>query len=99
MAECPPQSFSNFTSECIQALQAKVQQQGVSADAAASSDTSGRASHAGFEIIWNYDKPTQTLTVQCVSSPFFAPCKLINAEIQRMVSSCYPAAEDASQQA
>lgn len=92
MAKCPPQTFSAFTSECIQALQAKVQSAGVSPEETTGPKTSGTASRAGFGIEWQYDPPSQTLTIQCVSAPFFVPCKLITAQIDSWIRACYPAA-------
>lgn len=91
MAKCPPQSFPNFTAECIQALQAKLQSEGVNpAEQAANGNASGTASRAGFDIAWKYDQTSQTLVVQCTSSPFYAPCSLINAQINSWILSCYP---------
>ena len=92
MGRCAPQRFPRFTSECIQALRARVQTAGVDPDTAAGGKTSGSASRAGFTIEWNYDSADQVLTVQCVAAPVYVPCSLITAQIARWISSCYPAA-------
>lgn len=90
MGKCAPQTFPNFSGECIQALRAKVQTTGVDPDEAAGSKTSGTASRAGFRIDWTYDPVSEALTVQCVASPFYAPCGLITAQIETWIRSCYP---------
>ena len=90
MGRCAPQTFPNFHSECIAALRARVQAVGVSEDEAGGAKTSGQASRAGFGIEWKYDPVAQALTIQCVASPFYAPCKLIMAQIESWVLACYP---------
>jgi hypothetical protein len=90
MGKCAPQTFLNFTSECIQALRAKVQTVGVNPEEAVGRKTSGTASRAGLQIEWTYDPASQTLTIQSVASPFYAPCTLITAQIETWVSACYP---------
>ena len=45
---------------------------------------SGQASQKGFTFSWNYDEEMQTLTIQCLDHPFFAPCSLVNAKLQQM---------------
>ncbi len=91
MAKCAPQRFPKFTSECLHALRSKVRSAGVSPDEAAGGMTSGNASRAGFEIAWTYDLASQMLTVQCVHAPFYVPCTLITAQIERWIFGCYPA--------
>ena len=90
MGRCAPQTFPNFTSECIAALRARVETVGVSTNEAGEAKTSGQASRAGFGIEWKYDPIAQALTVQCVTSPFYAPCKLIRAQIESWILACYP---------
>jgi hypothetical protein len=46
---------------------------------------SGSASSEGFTVHWDYHAETQTLTIQCTDSPFWAPCSIINSEINNMV--------------
>jgi hypothetical protein len=91
MAKCDKLTFVDFSDDCIQALRRRVQSEGVEESSVPSGSTSGTASRAGFDIAWTYDPPTQTLTVECTNSPFFAPCKVINAQITSWINSCYPA--------
>ena len=90
MGKCPAQRFPKFTSECIEALRGKLQTVGVDPKEAAAGKTSGHASRAGFEIQWTYDLEKQALTIQCVASPFYAPCKVITTQIESWVRECYP---------
>lgn len=90
MGKCAPQTFPNFTADCISALMARIRSEGVSAPASGGDQLSGTASRAGFEIAWTYDPEVQALTVQCTSAPFFAPCSLITSQINSWVTSCYP---------
>ena len=87
---CAPQIFPNFTGECVAALRAKIQVAGVNPNGAVGDKTCGEASRAGFHIEWRYDPTSQALTIQCVASPFYAPCKLITAQIESWVLACYP---------
>jgi len=96
MGQCAPQSFPNFSTECIEALRARVRTEGVNAESSPGGNTSGTASRAGFHIAWKYDPISETLTVQCTSSPFYAPCSLITAQIKNWITACYPASQVAS---
>ena len=92
MAKCDPQTFPNFTAECIERLLVEVRSQaGDQAVPSLEQASSGTASKAGFDIHWQYDKDTLTLVVQCTGAPFYAPCGVINSQIQRWVSACYAA--------
>ena len=91
MARCELQTFSEFNVECIQALQRRIQAEGVEGASVPSGATSGTASRMGFKISWTYDAASKTLTVECTDSPFYAPCSVINAQIRTWINSCYPA--------
>ena len=90
LAKCVPQTFPNFTAECIQALLVKVRAEGVGTEGKAGGQLQGTAAKAGFEITWAYAPAVESLTIQCTSSPFLVPCGLINAQITSWVMACYP---------
>jgi hypothetical protein len=96
MARCELQAFENFTGDCIQSLQRRIQAEGVEGAAVPSGATSGTASRMGFKIAWTYDVANKLLTVECTDSPFYAPCSVINAQIRTWINSCYPAPVPAS---
>jgi hypothetical protein len=81
MSECDAQIFSNITRERWVGMQSKALQVGVELIG-----DSGQASQKGFTFNWNYDKDAQTLTIQCLDHPFFAPCALVNSKLQELVT-------------
>jgi hypothetical protein len=80
MSECEAQIFSNIARERWVGMQSKAAQIGVEL-----TGDSGQASQKGFTFSWNYDEEMQTLTIQCLDHPFFAPCSLVNAKMQELV--------------
>jgi hypothetical protein len=81
MSECDAQIFSNITRERWVGMQSKALQVGVELIW-----DSGQASQKGFTFNWNYDEDAQTLTIQCLDHPFFAPCALVNSKLQELVA-------------
>jgi hypothetical protein len=49
---------------------------------------SGQVSSGGYLIGWNYDVSSNVLEIECVSSPFFVPCSIINGKIRDLVDEC-----------
>jgi len=80
MSDCEAQIFSNITRERWAGMQSKAGQLGVEL-----SGDSGRASRQGFTFSWSYDESMQTLVIQCLEHPFFAPCSLVNAKLKELV--------------
>src|SRR5262249_49386138 len=82
MSECEAQIFSNITRERWVGMQSKAGQLGVEL-----AGDSGQASRQGFTFTWNYDESMQTLMIQCLEHPFFAPCALVNSKLKELVDS------------
>jgi hypothetical protein len=82
MSECDAQIFSSITRERWVRMQSKAAQFGVDL-----TGDSGQASQKGFTFSWTYDEDAQTLTIQCLEHPFFAPCSLVNSKLQELVAS------------
>ncbi len=84
MSACNEQVFNGITParwECIrQAMQGRT---GVALDT-----DSGTASKSGFTMRWNFDPPTQILTVQCLEKPFIIPCSVIESALASIVDGC-----------
>jgi hypothetical protein len=84
MASCDKQTFPNITPEqftCIcQQIKSKF---GVTLPA-----DSGQITQGGFTVEWNYDSDAQEFAVQCLDSPFFVSCDMINQSIQTLVGGC-----------
>lgn len=84
MGSCPKQAFSSITPAkyvCIcQQITAKY---GVTL-----SGDNGQETKSGFTIAWSFDKTTGALEVQCLDSPIFVSCGLINQAIQDVVDGC-----------
>jgi hypothetical protein len=49
-------------------------------------DDSGCATQSGFTVCWKYIENSQTFSIQCTDSPFFAPCSIINSTINDVVA-------------
>jgi hypothetical protein len=81
MGECDAQIFSSITRERWVGMQSKALQIGVELVG-----DSGRASQKGFRFSWNYDEDLQTLTIQCLDRPFFAPPALVNSKLKELVA-------------
>jgi hypothetical protein len=83
MSSCATQTFTNITQSKFDCLVQK---------AAASdiiiSGNQGEATKSGITIRWLFDPASQTLELQCLSSPFFISCGVINGKLNDLVSSC-----------
>jgi hypothetical protein len=83
MSACATQTFTDVTSAVWNCLVQKAQSYGITI-----SGNSGQASQDGFTIRWDYDPSGQTLQLQCVDSPWWAPCSTINGKIHDLVDGC-----------
>jgi hypothetical protein len=83
MGSCATQSFTNVSSDQFACLVAKANAAGIEI-----SGNAGNASKDGITIQWKFDPGTNTLTIQCTSSPFLVPCGTINSKIHDLVDSC-----------
>ena len=80
MSECDAQIFNNITRERWVGMQSKAAQIGIELIG-----NSGQGTKQGFTFTWNYDEGLQTLTIQCLEHPFFAPCALVNEKVKELV--------------
>ena len=78
---CESQTFSGIDEPTWNRLVAKA----VEAKLPVSSGHSGRASQDGFTVRWQYSSSAQTLEIQCLESPWWAPCPMIQAKIAELV--------------
>jgi hypothetical protein len=76
MSECETLTFGKVTQEVWRRCVDTAAQYGV----AITTDT-GQITHEGFTLAWAYDRPGQNLSLQCIDSPWWAPCSLINGKI------------------
>lgn len=77
---CDPQTFT-VTPDQYSALQVQVAKAGL-----VISGDSGQDSYKGCTVSWLYDPTAQTLTMQCLSKPFFVSCGYVNGKIKEWVS-------------
>lgn len=84
MSACAKQTFDNVTPEVWNCL---VQKAATNFGITITGPT-GQATKDGFTVAWNYDSGAQTGWLQCLDSPFWAPCSVINGKIHEMVESC-----------
>lgn len=83
MAECAAQQFNNISPAQFAYLMAAAKSQGIAIDG-----TSGQATQGGITISWSYTADSNTLTIQCLSAPFFLTCGVINAKIRDLIYQC-----------
>ncbi len=83
MAACATQTFSGVTQARFECLVEKANAAGISI-----SGNSGQASQNGIAIRWLFDPAAQTLELQCMDSPFFISCGMLNSRIHDLVDSC-----------
>jgi len=76
MAACASQTFSNVSPTKWACLKTKI-----SAAGYAIGSDQGSVSDQGYTIAWRYDAAAQTLTLQCLDSPWWVPCSAVNAKI------------------
>ena len=80
MGSCAAQTFTNITSDRFAAIQQKAAQSGINI-----TGNSGQTNQQGFTFSWQFDPTAQTLTIQCLDHPFFAPCGTINGKIHDLM--------------
>jgi hypothetical protein len=80
MGACAAQTFSDITPDKWTALQAKAAQNNINI-----SGDSGQSTQQGFTFSWLYDPTAQTLTIQCLDHPFWAPCGTINGKVHDLI--------------
>ena len=79
---CPELNYSDVSTAAWQRCKAAVGQYvQVNTD-------QGEASARGVTIKWNYAAAAQTLSLQCLSKPFFVSCDYVNGELDKAVKSC-----------
>jgi hypothetical protein len=80
---CAMMTYNNVTPEAWDSLVRAVAQYGIPI-----TTDSGNTSSHGFAVIWNYDRPSKVLHLQCTDRPFFAPCSTVNSYINDAVEKC-----------
>ncbi len=80
MSNCAPMTFTGITQEKYAALLVNAQSQGL-----ALTGESGRTTYQGLDFTWNYDQPSESLTIHCTEKPIFVPCSMIEAKIRSVV--------------
>lgn len=83
MAQCAAQQFDNISPAQFECLMANAKSQGIEIDGA-----NGEATQGGITISWSYTVASNSLTIQCLSSPFYLTCGVINAKICDLVDQC-----------
>lgn len=83
MAQCEAQQFNNISPAQFACLMATAKSQGIEINGA-----NGQATQGGITISWSYNATSNSLTIQCQSSPFYLTCGVINAKIHDLVDQC-----------
>jgi len=83
MSACAMLTYNNVTPAAWAAIVAEAAKMNITING-----DGGSASAQGFTVQWNYDRAAQTLSLQCVDSPFFVSCSLINAHLNDAVERC-----------
>ena len=83
MSACSKQTFDNIDASAWDCLVRKAADFGIAITA-----NSGQASKDGFTVAWTYDPTARTLELQCLDSPWWATCGLINGRIHEIVDGC-----------
>ncbi len=83
MSACAVQTFQTVTQAHFDCLVQKASGWGIII-----SGIEGQSSKDGITVRWKFDPASQTLELQCLDSPFFLSCGLINNRIHDLVDSC-----------
>ncbi len=84
MSACARQLFEGVTAPAWQAIVRAVKDQtGIEI-----TTDDGSASKEGFCVAWRYAPDKGELMVQCMESPWWVPCGLINSKVHDLVDSC-----------
>ena len=83
MSACAAQVFTGITREKFTCLQQKAAEQEITIDG-----DQGTTTKDSVTATWDFDEPSQTLTIQCTSSPWFLSCGKINGTIHDFVDGC-----------
>jgi hypothetical protein len=81
VSACQPQTFPGMTPAAWARLKAELAKThpGIVADA-------GTETASGYTVTWRYDPAGQTLFLQVLDSPWYAPCSAIYAAINDEVA-------------
>lgn len=81
MNACESQTFTGISESTWNRLVTKA----VEAKLPVSPGHSGQASQDGFTVRWRYSSSAETLEIQCLESPWWAPCPMIQRKIEELV--------------
>jgi len=76
---CDPVTFPNVNPEHWDLIESKVKESGIILNA-----DHGTVQIESTELLWDYQRETETLTVQCTHKLFILPCARVNAKIQEL---------------
>lgn len=82
MSSSDPLVLTGVSSDNFAALCAKAKASGIALDG-----PSGESSYMGVTIAWNYEQATETLTLNCLSVPFFVSKDQVYSKLKAMVAS------------
>lgn len=85
-----PLIYTGIGAEQFKALEALAQKHGLSIVG-----TSGQTKKDGYEVSWDYETSTETLTIKILQSPFFIPHGMIVDHFNSWIDETKPAAEPA----
>ena len=80
MSSCPAIAFGDVSEEKYEALLITAQAQGLEL-----AGESGSTTYQGIDFTWHYDRPAQSLTIQCTGKPIFIPCSMIESRIRALI--------------
>jgi len=78
---CPAITLQGVTAEKYATLLATAQGQGLNL-----TGLTGSTQFQGMDFTWNYDQPSETLTLQCTNKPIFIPCSMIESRIRALIT-------------
>lgn len=84
MSACDPRRYSRIDRATFERLLAKLAKQYPEIDPKTVPDK-GQASGGGYTISWDYEEASASLAVQCLDSPWYAPCAAIGAGIDEVI--------------
>lgn len=76
---CDPITFANISPSNWATIEAQAKFQSVDIETSQGTEMIGPAS-----MKWDYEESTQTLTVQCLSKPWYISCNEVNLKIREL---------------
>jgi hypothetical protein len=83
MGVCATQVFDQITRDQFNCLLARANEAGIMIQGDA-----GQATHSGVTIKWQFTEADQRLELQCLHTPLFVTCGMVNDKIHQLVDAC-----------